>query len=175
VEPAIRQLPGRSGEPFELEPELLGGEQALGAVPSLRIGGDQREGGEVVTDNSGGAVRVDHVGPITQPQQELTAGLRDPDLRHGVLREILLAPSRVEDSLEGRLTEAQFSPEVIDREVLVRQQLGLDPMHVQQQAAPRVELSAQSAEQRFGAPFGDVAGRHLELTGQSGEHLGVRG
>ena len=41
VDPAVRQLPARSGEPFELEPELLGGEQALGSVISLRIGGDQ--------------------------------------------------------------------------------------------------------------------------------------
>ena len=41
VDSAVRQLPGRAGEPLELELELLGGEQALGLVLSLRIGGDQ--------------------------------------------------------------------------------------------------------------------------------------
>ena len=70
VEPAVRQLPARPGEPFELEVELLGGEQALPPVLGIRIGGDQRERGEVIAGDPGGVVGVERVGPVAQPQHE---------------------------------------------------------------------------------------------------------
>ena len=39
----------------------------------VRIGGDQRERGEVVAGDPGGAVGVEHVGPVAQPQHEPVA------------------------------------------------------------------------------------------------------
>ena len=48
VEPAVRQLATGPGEPLQLEPQLLGGQQALPAVLGVGIRGDQRERGQVV-------------------------------------------------------------------------------------------------------------------------------
>ena len=73
VDPAIRKLPGRAGETLQLELELFGGKQALVLVLGLRIGSDQRERGQVVTDDAGGGLRVDDLGPVTHPQHGLPA------------------------------------------------------------------------------------------------------
>ena len=103
VEPAVRQLPARSGEPFELEVEFIGGQQALPPMLGIRIGGDQRERGEVISGDPGGAFRVEHVGPVPQPQHEPAAVLRDPRPQHSVLRELAadtVAAGRIEHGLE---------------------------------------------------------------------------
>ena len=42
VEPVVGQLAPRPGQPVELEPELLGREQALPAVLGVRVGGQLR-------------------------------------------------------------------------------------------------------------------------------------
>ncbi len=75
VEPAVRQLPSRSGEPFELVVELHGGEQALPPVLGIRIGGYQPERGEVIAGNPGGAGRIEDIGAVPQPQHEPAAVL----------------------------------------------------------------------------------------------------
>ena len=173
VHPAVRQLPAGPGEPFELEVELLGGEQALAPVLGIRIGGDQRERGEVVAGDPGGAVGVEHVGPVPQPQPAAVPGGSHP--QHGVLGELAAGAGRIEDGLEQRPGQAQLASETVDREVLVRQELRLDPVGVQQHRPPRVRFGRQPAGQRPAALHGDVAGHDLALAGQHGQHLGVRG
>jgi hypothetical protein len=56
VEPAVRQLPARSGEPVKLEMAFLGGQQALPPMLGIRIGGNQRECGEVIAGFTEGFV-----------------------------------------------------------------------------------------------------------------------
>ena len=48
VNPAVRQAPPRSSQPFELEVDFLGGQQALPTMLSIQIGGDQLQCGEVI-------------------------------------------------------------------------------------------------------------------------------
>lgn len=140
----VRQFPVRTGEFFELEVEFLGGEQALPPVPGVRIGGDQRECGEVVTGDPDGAFLVECVGPVPQPQREAAAALREPHPQHGVTGDFAVHAVRIEHDLDRRLGQAQFAPELIDREVPVRQQIRSDPMRVQQQSPPRVGLGRRS-------------------------------
>jgi len=48
VEPAVRQVPARPGQALDLEPDLIGGQQALPRGVGIRVGGDQPERGDVV-------------------------------------------------------------------------------------------------------------------------------
>ena len=48
-------------------------------------GGDQCERREVIASNSGGAVRVEHLGPVPQPQHKFAALSRDPYPQYDVL------------------------------------------------------------------------------------------
>ena len=77
VEPAIRQLAPRPGEPFNLKIELFRGEQALPPMFGIWISGDKRQRGEVITGDSGGAVFVDCLRPVAQPQHQLIFTSRD--------------------------------------------------------------------------------------------------
>src|SRR5439155_14982905 len=64
------QISTPSGEAMKLEAQLLAGEQAPSRVLGIWIGRDQRQRGEVVAGDPGGALRVQHVRPVAQPQRE---------------------------------------------------------------------------------------------------------
>ena len=123
VEAPIRKFPVRPGETIELCMALLGRQQCLLPVRGVRIGGDQRERGEVITGDPGGTVHVEHVGPVSQSQHEIAVVCRDSDRQHGVLGELRAGARRVEHGLERRFGQAHLAPEVIDRKVLMYQQL----------------------------------------------------
>ena len=183
MEPAVRQLPARPGEPFELEAQFPGRQQALPPVLGIWTGGDQRERGQVITGDPGRAVRVKHVGPVPQPQHQPAAGPADPHPQHGasgqpvaaVAAMAAIVAGRVELGLERWPSDAQLAAEITHREVLVRQQLRLGAVSLQQQPPPRAGPGGQPARQRRAAPAGDIAGHHLRLAGQRGQDLGVRG
>jgi hypothetical protein len=178
VKPAVRQLPARPGEPFDLAVEFLGVQQALPLVLGVRAGRDQRERGEVIAGDPGRAIRVEHVGPVPQPQHEAAALRQDPHPRRDVLAGLAWAAAvvgRVEDRLERRAGEAELAPELSNTDVLMRAQLRLGPVGLQQQCPPRAGPGRQPAGQRLAARAGDVAGHDLVLARQRGEHLGVRG
>ena len=80
----------------------------------------------------------------------------------------------IEHSLERRFGKAQVAPQIIDREVLMRQHFRLHSMGVQKQCPPRGGFRGQSAGQQLAARHGKVAGRDLALTRQRGKYLGVR-
>ena len=71
VNPAVRQVPPRSGEPFELEVDFLGGQQALPTMLGIQIGGDQLQCGEVIAGDPCCGVRIEYIGPVPQSQREL--------------------------------------------------------------------------------------------------------
>jgi hypothetical protein len=81
----------------------------------------------------------------------------------------------IEHGLDRRFGQSQLVPELIDRKVLVQQQIRRGSMGVQQQRPPRAGTGRQPAGQRSAALRSDVTGRDLVLAGQRGEHLGVRG
>ena len=160
MEPAVRQLPARSGQPVELEAELLGGEQALPPVLGVRVGGDQRERGEVVAGDPGGGSprRARRSGTAaaaragrraaTIPTRSTVSSARSPPSPVGsntVSNDGPVRPSSRRRSSTGKSC--------------VRQQLRLGPMGVQQQRPPRAGLGRQPAGQRPAARPGDVAGR----------------
>src|SRR5438094_1919072 len=87
VDPAVWQLPARSGEAIELEMQFLGGEQTLPLVLGIWIGGDERERGEVIAGDPGSAPRVEHVGPVPQPQHDPVT-FQDTDPQYGVVGEL---------------------------------------------------------------------------------------
>ena len=186
MEPAVRQLPARPGEPVELEAQFPRRQQALPPVLGVGTGGDQRERGQVITGDPGRAVRVKHVGPVPQPQHQPAAALADPDPQHDASGQpaaiaaaaavvVAAVAGRVELGLEQWPADAQLAAQITDREVLVRQQLRLGAVGVQQQCPPRAGPGGQPARQRRAAPAGDIAGHHLRLAGQGGQDLGVRG
>lgn len=152
VEPVVRQLPAWTGEFFELEVEFLGGEQALPRVLGVRIGGDERERGEVVTGDPDGAVRVERLGPVPQPQHEAAVALRKSHPQHGVTSDFAARAVRIEDGLDRRFGQAQLAPELIDRKVLVQQQIRHGSMGIQQQRPPRAGVGRQPTGQRLYRP-----------------------
>jgi hypothetical protein len=160
---------------IELEAEFSRAQQALPPVPGLRVGDDQRQGGEVIAGDPGRRVRVEYVGPVPQPQREPAAVRPDAHPQHGARRQRALAAQRVKHRLEGRPGQAELARQVADREVLVRQQLPLGPVGLAQHRLPRTGCGLQPARQRHAADAGQVAGHHLGLAGQSREHRGVRG
>ncbi len=119
VEPPVRQLPARPGQPFELEPQLLGRQQARPSVLGVRVGGHQCERGEVVAGDPPRAVRVERVGAIPQAQHQSVAGVRDAHPQHGVLAEIAGVAGGIEHGLERRPGQVQLTPQIVDRELLV--------------------------------------------------------
>src|SRR5205823_4022121 len=95
-----------SSEAMELETQLLGGEQGLSRVFGNRIGRDQRQRGAVVAGDPGGALRVQHVRLVAQPQHEPFT-LHEGDAQHGVLGELPTAVrTEFENGLERQLAEA---------------------------------------------------------------------
>ena len=175
VHPPVRALPVRSGQPVELEAELGRAQQGLPPVLGLRVGGDQRQRGEVIAGDPGRRVRVERLGPVPQPQREPAPVRPDAHPQHGARRQRALAAQRVKHRLEGRPGQAELARQIADREVLVSQQLPLGPVGLAQHRPPRTGCGLQPARQRHAADPGQVAGHHLGLAAKSREHLGVRG
>ena len=171
VDPAVGQVAVRPGEAVELEAQLLGREQALPAVLGVRVGGDQRERGEVVAGDPGGGRRVEHVGPVAQPQDRSAVAVDDPDLQ----RCFVGVAARAEDGVERRPGQAQLAPQVVDGKVGVRPQLGLGPMRLADELAPQAGRRGEPARQRPPVRPGRVADHDVRFTGQGGQHHGVRG
>lgn len=126
VEPAVRQLPARPGQPVELVARLLGRQQARPPVLGARVGDHQREGGELVAGDPLGPARVERVGAAVQVQREAAAGGRERHPEHGVLGKVsahlaagVETADRVELGLERRPGHAQFALELVHREVPV--------------------------------------------------------
>ena len=71
VNPAVRQTTPRSSQPFELEVDFLGGQQALPTMLSIQIGGNQLQCGEVIAGDPCCGVRIEYIGPVSQSQREL--------------------------------------------------------------------------------------------------------
>ncbi len=115
----------RSGQPFDLVLEFVGGQQALPPGPGVGIGGDQFECGAVVAEDPGRAVGVDHVGAVAQPQHQPSGVLGDPGPQHGSGVQLTAggALGRVEDGLGRPSGQAQLAAQLADAEVLVREQL----------------------------------------------------
>jgi hypothetical protein len=159
--------------------DFLAGKPALPPVLGVWIGGDQRERGPVIPADPGHGGRVEHIGAITQPQHELAAALRDSHPQLGRLGEAAAiavdAAGRIEHGLGRRSGQAQPAAQILDRNVLVRQQLRLDPMGFAQQRPPRLGFGRQPAGQRSAALHSDVAPQDPALAGQRGQHCGVPG
>jgi len=62
VSPGVRPVPARSGQTFDLEPEFLGRQQGGPAVLGIRVGGHQRQRGQVIAGHPGRVARVDRLG-----------------------------------------------------------------------------------------------------------------
>src|SRR5437867_332700 len=116
---------GRYAPPaLKLDMQFLAGEQALPLVLGIWIGGDQRERGEVIAGDPGDTVRVEHVRPVPQPHEPVM--LQEADPQHGVLSELPAVLGRhIEHGLEQWLGQAQLTPQIVDRNVRVRQQCEL--------------------------------------------------
>src|SRR5439155_6279800 len=104
---AVGQISTPSGEAMKLEAQLLAGEQAPSRVLGIWIGRDQRQRGEVVAGDPGGAVRVKHVNPVPESQHEPVM-FPDADPQYGFLGELAAVVARcVEHGLEQRLGQAR--------------------------------------------------------------------
>src|SRR5439155_13387724 len=104
---AVGQISTPSGEAIKLEAQLLAGEQAPSRVLGIWIGRDQRQRGEVVAGDPGGAVRVKHVNPVPESQHEPVM-FPDADPQYGFLGELAAVVARcVEHGLEQRLGQAR--------------------------------------------------------------------
>ena len=100
------------------------------------IVGDQRERGEVIAGDPGGAVCVEHVRSVPQPQHEFVM-FQEADPQHDFISRLAAVVRRhFEHGLEQRRGQAQLTPEIINRKVAVRQQVQLGSMSFQQQCAP---------------------------------------
>ncbi len=76
----------------------------------------------MIADNPGGAVRVEHVRLVTQPQHEPVM-FHEADPQYGFLSELrAVARSQCEHGFTQRLDEAQLTSEIVNRKILVRQQ-----------------------------------------------------
>src|SRR5688572_11658627 len=67
---AVGQISTASRQAIKLETQLLGGEQALSCVLGIWIGRDQRQCFEVVSGDPGGALGIQHIRFVTQPQSK---------------------------------------------------------------------------------------------------------
>src|SRR5439155_18491326 len=84
VDSAVWQRPVRAGETIELEMQLLAGEQALPRVLGIRVGGGPRERCDVIAGDPHGALRVQHVRSVAQPDYDAVP-FRDADPEDGAL------------------------------------------------------------------------------------------
>ena len=73
----------------------------------IRISRDQRHRGAMISGHPPGALRIQHVRPVAQPQHELPLTFDEGDQQYDVLRQLPAAarPSS-ENSFERRLSEA---------------------------------------------------------------------
>ena len=176
VEPPVRQLAARAGQPVELERELLGGQQALPVVRGVRLGGDQRERGEVVAGDPGGGCprRARRSGTAAAATSRPSARAMPTRSTVSSARSAAVAgrSNTVSNGGPVRPSSRRRSSTGKSR---VRQQLRLDVGGRPAARPPGVGLGREPAGQRPPARRGDVAGHHLALAGQRGEHLGVRG
>ena len=163
VDPAIRQLPPRPGQPFELKMELLGRQQALPPMLGIQIGGDQLQRGEVITGDP--ARRSPHqvhpsgtaaAAPARCLAARYLAAARCP--RRGRRR-----VGRVEDGLERRLGQAAARARARPTESLraIATASRLDGCRAAARATTRLRSSAGMA--RVAGPTGNIAGRDLAL------------
>ena len=87
VQPAVRQRRGAVRRALRAGRWSSSAESRLcRRVLGIRVGGDQRQGGEVVAGDPGGAVRVEHVGPVPQPQHSRPSCCDEPDPQHACPR-----------------------------------------------------------------------------------------
>ena len=126
VEPPVGQLPARPGQPVELEAQLLGRQQALPPVLGVRVGGDQRERGEVVAGDPGGGLGVQHVGAVAQPQRG-PPSIVDPTRTRSAACRSSGSPPPIGSSTVSNdgPASAQLAPEVVHGELRVPEQLRL--------------------------------------------------
>jgi hypothetical protein len=106
VRPGVRQQTPPPRQTFELKVKFLCGQQALPSMFGIRIGGHQLQRREVIAGDPGSAVRIKHLGLVPQSQYRLVASLRNPEPQHGVLAEVAVPTSRVENSLKCRFGHA---------------------------------------------------------------------
>ena len=142
---------------------------------SLRVGGDQRQRGQVIARDPGRRVRVQHAGPVPQPQHQPAPVRPDPHPQHGIRRQRARTASRIKHHLKGRPGHAKLTQQITHREALVPQQLPLRPAGLSQQRPPRTRTRAQPARQRHPARRGNIPRHHLGLTRQHRQHPGMRG
>ena len=88
----------------------------------VRIGGDQLQRGEVIAGDPGCAVRIEHVGPVPQPQ-------REPSPRCAIPTRSTVSSAERRPSItrwsgrrrsRSRFGQAQLAPELVHRKVGVR-------------------------------------------------------
>ena len=120
---------------MKLAVQLLGGEQRCPRVLGLGIGRHQRERGDVVAGDPGGAGRVEYLGPVPQPQLEPVT-LHEADPQGGALSEFAAARRRIEHRLEQRLGGGRGASVIVDWHVAVRQQVRLRSSDASQHFAP---------------------------------------
>ena len=126
------------------------------------------------------AVRVEHVGPVAQPQPggfrpDPAPGRPETDRQHDAVARFAAVACRGEHGLERHGGQAQLAPHVVGVGLAVGQQLRLGAVRVP--AAGRA-TSAVSAARRSGSAavrVQPIPGDHLGLPGQGGQHPGVRG
>ena len=181
VHPAIRQLPRGPGETVELEPGLVGRQQPLPPVLGVRVRDDLRERGEVVAGDPGGALGVQHVRPVPQPQRTAdrpAAGKADVQhstaARAGRVRPTPVGSNTV--STTGR-ARASSHLEVVDREnPACARSTGLGS-NASSPPGPATKgpVGREAGQRPDERGREEVPGHHVALAGQRGEHLRVRG
>ena len=148
VHAAVGQHPVRPVETLELEPELVLGEQALPPVVRVRVGGDQRQRGEVVPGDPGGGLGVEHVGPVAEPEAELRRRAGHPDRQDDVVVEVALGAPGVEEGLERGSGQAEVAPQLGDGVIPVSVQRRLGAGGIDHDTPPGVRPGGHAARQR---------------------------
>ena len=181
VDTPVRQLPARSGEPVELEPELVVRQQARPPGVGVRVGAEGGERRAVVPADPGGGVRVERVAPVPHPQPEPLPRPQDAERQDDAAGQRLPGTGvgggvggGVEGRLEPRLGQLQLRTQLLDREGPVGLQLRLELGGVGDEVSPGPRPGHERAGQRGRTGLGDVAGRDLGVPGQRAEHRGVR-
>ena len=166
VQPAVGQLPLPARRARGAGIGARRRRAGSAAVLRVGLGGDQRQRGEVVPGDPGGAVGVDRLRPVAQPQAGgPTVVFEGPHPQHACLRERLLSPCRSR-SLEagarcGRAAWRRRRQEV-RRAPVAPTLLGAGRDHELRHDAGAVVAGRAAG----GAGLGDVTGGHLVLAGQ---------
>src|SRR5262249_61037019 len=92
--------------------QCVAGDARLSCVLGIWFGRDQRQRREVVAGDPGGALGVQHVRFVTQPQPE-TVTLHEVDAQYGWVAEFPAAGIQCEHGLEQRLGEARLTSEIV--------------------------------------------------------------